>query len=213
MFSGPSAGGLQAGPTAGAITTNPAAYIPTDGLAIAQIDQLRGELAQKHPLLSAAAPLGQNLVASLSSDLAARATTTAVAAGLAQKQDVIAENSLPQSRVVGLVADLAAKATSTALASGLGQKQDVIAENSLPQSRVFGLVADLAAKASSDALATIAKTAGLQEALNDKPRAIDVSHALNSKQATLTATSIVNVGQMYVAQYMGIGNISATSRT
>ena len=105
MFSGPSAGGLQAGPTAGAITTNPAAYIPTDGLAIAQIDQLRGELAQKHPLLSAAAPLGQNLVASLSSDLAARATTTAVAAGLAQKQDVIAENSLPQSRVVGLVAD------------------------------------------------------------------------------------------------------------
>ena len=48
MFAGPSAGGLQAGPTAGAITTNPAAYIPQDGLAIAQIDQLRGELQNKH---------------------------------------------------------------------------------------------------------------------------------------------------------------------
>ena len=119
MFAGPSAGGLQAGPTAGAITTNPAAYIPTDGLAIAQIDQLRGELAQKHPLLSAAAPLGQNLVNSLSSDLAARATNTALANGLQSKQDVIGENSLPQSRVVNLVTDLAAKATSTALANGL----------------------------------------------------------------------------------------------
>ena len=44
MFAGPSAGGLQAGPTAGALSTNPAAYIPDNGLAIAQIDQLRGEL-------------------------------------------------------------------------------------------------------------------------------------------------------------------------
>ena len=43
MFAGPAAGGLQAGPTAGALLTNLAAYIPTDGLAIAQIDQLRGE--------------------------------------------------------------------------------------------------------------------------------------------------------------------------
>ena len=68
MFAGPSAGGLQAGPTAGAITTNPAAYIPSDGLAIAQIDQLRGELQNKHPLLTAAAPLGQHLVNSLSCD-------------------------------------------------------------------------------------------------------------------------------------------------
>ena len=49
MFPGPSAGGLVAGPTAGAITTNPAAYIPDDGLAIAQISELRGELTQKHP--------------------------------------------------------------------------------------------------------------------------------------------------------------------
>jgi len=56
MFAGPSAGGLQAGPTAGAISTNPAAYIPSDGLAIAQIDQLRGELLNKHPLWTAATP-------------------------------------------------------------------------------------------------------------------------------------------------------------
>ncbi len=56
MFAGPSAGGLQAGPAAGAISNNPAAYIPDDGLAIAQIDQLRGELSNKHVLLTAAAP-------------------------------------------------------------------------------------------------------------------------------------------------------------
>ena len=72
MFAGPAAGGLQAGPAAGAISTNPAAYIPDDGLAIAQIDQLRGELQNKHPLLTAATPLGQNLVIGLSSDLADR---------------------------------------------------------------------------------------------------------------------------------------------
>ena len=110
MFAGPSAGGLQAGPTAGAITTNPAAYIPSDGLAIAQIDQLRGELSQKHPLLTAATPLGQNLVSMLSSDLAARATTSALTAGLNTltqglntKQDVIQENGLQQTKVAGLV--------------------------------------------------------------------------------------------------------------
>ena len=45
MFPGPSAGGLVAGPTAGAISTNPAAYIPDDGLAIAQVSELRAELA------------------------------------------------------------------------------------------------------------------------------------------------------------------------
>ena len=83
MFPGPSAGGLQAGPTAGAISTNPAAYIPDDGLAIAQVNELRGELAQKHLLLTAAASLPQNLVTGLPSDLASRATTEQVTAGLA----------------------------------------------------------------------------------------------------------------------------------
>ena len=45
MFAGPSAGGLVAGPTTGAISTNPAAYIPDDGIAIAQVSELRAELA------------------------------------------------------------------------------------------------------------------------------------------------------------------------
>ena len=85
MFSGPSPGGLIAGPTAGAISTNPAAYIPDDGLAIAQISELRGELAQKHPRISATATLPQALVTSLPSDLAARATTEQVTLGLAEK--------------------------------------------------------------------------------------------------------------------------------
>ena len=65
MFAGPSA---VAGPTAGAISTNPAAYIPDDGLAIAQVNELRTELSTKHPMLTAAAPLAQSLVNSLSSD-------------------------------------------------------------------------------------------------------------------------------------------------
>ena len=107
MFSGPSAGGLQAGPTAGALTSNPASYIPSDCLAITQIAQLRGELQNKHPLLTAAAPLGQNLVSNLSSDLAARATTTALSAGLSAKQDVIQDSGLSQAKIVGLVSDLA----------------------------------------------------------------------------------------------------------
>ena len=41
MFLGPSAGGLVAGPTTGAINTNLAANIPDNGLAIAQINELR----------------------------------------------------------------------------------------------------------------------------------------------------------------------------
>ena len=78
MFPGPAAGGLQAGPTAGAISTNPAAYIPSDGLAIAQVNELRGQLLQKHPLITAAASLSQSLVTGLPSDLAAKATTEQV---------------------------------------------------------------------------------------------------------------------------------------
>ena len=65
MFSGPSLGGLQAGPTAGSIFANPAAYIPVAGLAVEQVAELRGELQDKHPLLTAATPLGQNLVSGL----------------------------------------------------------------------------------------------------------------------------------------------------
>ena len=88
MFSGPSAGGLQAGPTAGSISTNPAAYIPIAGLAVEQVAELRGELQDKHPLLTAATPLGQNLVSGLPDSLAARATTSQLSQGLAAKQDV-----------------------------------------------------------------------------------------------------------------------------
>ena len=100
MFAGPSAGGLVAGPTAGAISTNPAAYIPNDGLAIAQVNELRSELSTKHPLLTAAAPLGQSLVNGLSSDLAARATTVQLSAGLAQKQDAIAEGGSHRAKLL-----------------------------------------------------------------------------------------------------------------
>ena len=89
MFPGPSAGGLVAGPTTGAINTKPAAYIPDIELAIAQTNKLRGELAQKHPLITAAASLPQHLVTSLASDLGNRATNQQLADGLAQKHPQI----------------------------------------------------------------------------------------------------------------------------
>ena len=97
MFAGPSVGGLQAGPTAGALTTNPAAYIPNDGLAITQIDELSGQPQNKHSLLTAATPLEQNLVSGLSSDLAARATMAQLAAGLDTKQNVIVDSQRSQT--------------------------------------------------------------------------------------------------------------------
>ena len=113
MFSGPSAGGLVAGPTAGAISTNPAAYIPTDGLAIVQVNELRGQLLQRHPLLTSAAPLSQSLVNGLLSDLASRPTTTQVESGFAAKHPLLTTAApLAQNLVASLPADLAAKASN-----------------------------------------------------------------------------------------------------
>ena len=115
MFTGPAAGGLQAGPTAGAISTNPAAYIPQDGLAIAQISELRGQLLQKHPLITSAASLSQTLVTGLASDLASRPTTSQVESGLAAKHPLLTATApLSQSLVATLPADLAAKASNQA---------------------------------------------------------------------------------------------------
>ena len=141
MFAGPSAGGLQAGPTAGAISTNPAAYIPDDGLAIAQIDQLRGELLNKHPLLTAATPLGQNLVSNLSSDLAARATTDQLLSAIATRQPVIQDGSLTVARTSGLQAALDEKAKTTDVNAALATRQPVIQDGSLTIARTLGLQA------------------------------------------------------------------------
>ena len=88
MFPGPSAGGLVAGPTTGAINASPAAYIPDNGLTIAQISELRGELAQKHRLLTESAPLAQNLVTGLPGDIAAKANAAVTTAALATKADL-----------------------------------------------------------------------------------------------------------------------------
>ena len=79
MFSGPASGGLVAGPTAGNIVTNPAQYIPENGLLI----------AHKHPLITTAATLPQNLVTSLTSDLAACATTQQLTDAMATRQPLL----------------------------------------------------------------------------------------------------------------------------
>ena len=85
----------------------------TTGLTIAQIGELRGELAQKHPRITATATLSQNRVSSLPSDLAARPTTEQVTVGLAQKHPLLSATApLPQSLVATLPSDLAAKAST-----------------------------------------------------------------------------------------------------
>ena len=162
MFAGPSAGGLVAGPTAGAINTNPASYIPDDGLAIAQVAELRGELTMKHPLITAAASLSQNLVSNLPSDLAMRATVEQLTTGLAQKHPLLtATSTLPQALVTNLTSDLALRATAQQLTDSIATRQPVIQDGSL----------------------TIARTSGLQAALDEKARASDVSTALAGRQA------------------------------
>ncbi len=120
MFPGPSAGGLVAGPTTGAINANPAAYIPNSGLAITQINELRGELAQKHRLLTESATLPQALVTGLPSDLATRATAQQLADAIATREPLFAE--LPQARVTQLVSDLAARATTQQLAEAIATR-------------------------------------------------------------------------------------------
>ena len=135
MFPGPAAGGLVAGPTTGAINTNPAAYIPDNGLAIDQINELRGELAQKHPLLTESA---QNLVTNLTNDLGNRATNQQLADGLAQKRPLLTESAtLAQNLVTNLTHDLGNRATNQQLADGLAQKHPLItATATLPQALV-----------------------------------------------------------------------------
>ena len=73
MFAGPSAGGLVAGPTAGAISTNPAAYIPDDGLAIAQVNELRTEISMLQERARSAAEDAANMEAGDMKDAEQRA--------------------------------------------------------------------------------------------------------------------------------------------
>ena len=101
MFAGPSAGGLQPGPTAGALNTNPASYIPDDGLAIAQVAELRGELTMKHQLLTATSTLRQAFVTNLTSDLSTRATAQQLSDAIAIREPTIADGSLSQATVSG----------------------------------------------------------------------------------------------------------------
>ena len=74
--------------------------------------------------------LPQSRVANLVSDLAAKASSTALADGLATKQNAISDGSLPQSRVAGLVTDLAAKASAASLVTAMAQKQDALTSQS-----------------------------------------------------------------------------------
>jgi hypothetical protein len=91
--------------------------------------------------------LAQSKVANLTTNLAAKASTSALTSGLASKQDTIADGGLAQSKVANLVTDLASKATGADLTSGLAGKENTIV--SLPQSKVANLETDLASKATS----------------------------------------------------------------
>ena len=90
MLPGSTAGGLIQGPTAGNISTNdPSALIGEGALSIAQVNQLRAELNQKHPLFG----LGDLQVAhtgGLQGLLDSKAGTAAARAALAEKSDATA---------------------------------------------------------------------------------------------------------------------------
>ena len=142
MFAGPSAGGLRPGPTAGArYNTNPASYIPNDGLAIAQVSELRGELSLKHPLLTATSTLPQALVTNLTSDLAARATAQQLTDSIATRQPVVQDGSLTIARTSGLQAAWDEKARASDVATALAAKQPLIQDGSLTIARTSGLQA------------------------------------------------------------------------
>ena len=117
--------GLQAGPTTGNVDVNPAALIPDNGLAIAQVAELQASLSQKHPSFGPG-DLPQNYVTGLVNDLSARALSSTVTSQLATKQDVIQDNGLAQGKITNLVSDLNAKASTVDLSNGLSQKQDTI---------------------------------------------------------------------------------------
>ena len=118
-------------------------------------------MPSKTPLSTA-----QNKVASLVTDLAAKASSASLVSGLASKQDAIVDGGLAQSKVANLVTDLAATASSASFVSGLATKQDTIADGGLAQSKVANLVSDLAGKASAASLVT--GLAAKQDALSSQ---------------------------------------------
>ena len=144
-MSGPSAGGLVSGPTAGAISNNPAAYIPEDGLAITQVNELRSQLLQRHPLLSSAALLPQSLVASLASDLAA-------------KQPLVQNKSLTIAQTSGLQAALDERAKTTDVTTAINTRQPLVQNNSLTIAHTSGLQAALDERAKTTDVTTAINT-------------------------------------------------------
>ncbi len=132
--------------------------------------------------------LPQSRVASLVSDLASKASSDALAAGLATTENAISDGSLPQSRVANLVSDLAAKASAASLVTGLAAKQDALSSQSnivvdTISSRLFlGDVFRFWKADQSSALLTIA------------------NNALGAEFAMP-----IRAPQLYVAQYCGIG--------
>ena len=110
-------GGLFEGPTTGyPWASDPSALIGQSALAIAQVNQLRGEID-------------------------AKASLAQLADAIATREPTITE--LPQSKVTQLVSDLAARATTQQLADAIATREPTITE--LSQSKVAQVVSDLAA--------------------------------------------------------------------
>ena len=85
-------------------------------------------------------------VANNVSQLASKATTTALTTGLAGKQDTIQDGDLNVARTSGLQASLDSKATTFALTAGLAAKQDTIQDGDLSIARTSGLQTSLDSK-------------------------------------------------------------------
>ena len=101
-----------------------------------------------------------------------------VTAGLAQKHPLLtATATLPQSLVTNLVGDLAAPATAQQLTDAIATRQPLVQDGSL----------------------TIARTSGLQAALDEKAKAADVSTSIATRQPLIQSLIL-----SMVLEHMGL---------
>ena len=150
MFNSPAGGAGRLFPSPVSGVVSPAAQIAEGELVIEQVSQLSSQLAQKQNIIGPGG-LSQDRVANLTSDLGLKADATSTTAALNAKADSSTLSNYVTSNAFGLAlavkadsADLNGLVTTSALNTSLTGKQDIINDSDL----------------------TVAKTNGLQSALD-----------------------------------------------
>ncbi len=149
----------------------------------------RGEtaslLAGKEPSI-AEGSLAQSKIQSLTSDLAAKASSQQLADAIATREPIIAEGSLAQSKIQSLTSDLAARALQADLVSGLAGKVDssTFAEANTQRITVDARLEERVA-AKADAAETTAALATKADA-----EAVATRHPLITAEAPLSLSLI-----------------------